>query len=149
MLEERSAGAVVFRLEGETPLYLLLKYPAGHWDFPKGNIERGEQEEATVIREIGEETGIREVRLIPGFREKIEYHYRREEGLVHKVVYFYLAQAYTDRVTLSYEHQDYVWLPYEEAFKRVTYANAKRILESAHRFLKESAKVSSSLDEFF
>jgi hypothetical protein len=37
---ERSAGAIIFREEGEERYYLLLYHPVGHWDFPKGHIEK-------------------------------------------------------------------------------------------------------------
>ena len=50
--EERSAGAVLFSLDskvGEIE-YLLLNYAAGHWYFPKGNIENGEDEIQTARR---------------------------------------------------------------------------------------------------
>ena len=61
MARETSAGAVLFRRDGNTPLFLLLHYTAGHWDFPKGNVEEGEEDRATVTREIKEETGIASV----------------------------------------------------------------------------------------
>ncbi len=77
---ERSAGAVVFRKEKGNISYLLLHYQAGHWDFPKGNIERGEKMEETVKREIKEETGIEDIEFIPGFKETIKYSYFRPKG---------------------------------------------------------------------
>ncbi|NHI03261.1 hypothetical protein DYY67_1573 [Candidatus Nitrosotalea sp. TS] len=41
MLEERSSGAILYRESPSGKLYLLLNYPSGHWDFVKGNIEKG------------------------------------------------------------------------------------------------------------
>ena len=41
--------------------FLLLHHTVGHWDFPKGNIEAGEDELETARREIFEETGIQDV----------------------------------------------------------------------------------------
>lgn len=138
---------MVFRRGGKGPEYLILHYPAGHWDFPKGNIEAGESEEETVVREVREETGM-EVRLVPGFRRRIEYFYRREEGLVHKEVYFYLAEAVNGEVRLSYEHSGYAWLGFEDAVKRVTYDNSREVLREAHEFLKKRLQGARSLDEF-
>ena len=91
MLEERSAGAILYRESSTGNLYLLLNYPSGHWDFVKGNIEKGEMLKETVIREIEEETGIMDVNFIDGFEEKVEYHYQREGQLVHIEVDFFLA----------------------------------------------------------
>ncbi len=41
MIEETSAGIVLFRKEGAKNLFLLLHYPSGHWDFVKGKMEKG------------------------------------------------------------------------------------------------------------
>jgi len=42
MIEETSAGIVLFRKENSKNLFLLLNYPSGHWDFVKGKMEKGE-----------------------------------------------------------------------------------------------------------
>ena len=58
MIEETSAGIVIFRKEESKKLFLLLHYPSGHWDFVKGKMEKGETTQQTAIRETKEETGI-------------------------------------------------------------------------------------------
>jgi bis(5'-nucleosidyl)-tetraphosphatase len=136
-LEERSAGAVVFRRASGSARYLLLKYPAGHWDLPKGNIENGEEPLQTMIREVREETGIVDLRVVPGIKRKIEYYYRREGRKVHKTVVFFLAETSVEKVTISFEHQDYGWFDYAEAIKTVTYPNARRLLKEAEASMGE------------
>jgi bis(5'-nucleosidyl)-tetraphosphatase len=138
MPQERSSGAVLFRMEGGRRLYLLLHYEEGHWDFPKGHIEKGENEEQAARRECGEETGIGELEIMPGFHERIEYFYKREGRTMHKEVVFLLAQTKTKSVTLSSEHVGFEWLPYPGALGRLTYANAKDILKKAESFLVKS-----------
>jgi 8-oxo-dGTP pyrophosphatase MutT (NUDIX family) len=135
-MEERSAGAVLFR-EDDIRLYLLLHYQAKHWDFPKGNIEEGEEELDTVRREVKEETGIDDIIIIDGFKRISEYYYKRAGRLVHKQVVFYLAKTNQKEVRLSYEHIGYEWLPYKEAYDRLTFKNSKRILADAEEFLNE------------
>ena len=115
-------------------LYLLLKYPAGHWDLPKGNIEKGEKPQETMVREVREETGIVDLKVVKGFEDKIEYFYRREGKRVHKTVVFFLAETETEEVTISFEHQAYGWFPYLEALKAVTYPNAKKLIREGHEF---------------
>jgi 8-oxo-dGTP pyrophosphatase MutT (NUDIX family) len=134
-LEERSAGAVVFRRESGSPRYLLLKYPAGHCDLPKGNIEKGEEPIQTMLREVREETGLVDLRVVPAFQHKIEYFYRREGRKVHKTVVFFLAETFTAKVTISFEHRDYGWFDFAEAIKTVTYPNARRLLREAEAFV--------------
>src|ERR1700752_1234758 len=118
MLEERSAGAIIYRESSGGRLYLLLNYPSGHWDFVKGNIEKGENLKETVIREIQEETGIVDVNFIGGFEDKVEYHYQRDGQLVHKEVIFFLAKTKTENVKLSHEHQGFIWLDFNSALKK-------------------------------
>ncbi|MCZ6581999.1 MAG: bis(5'-nucleosyl)-tetraphosphatase [Thaumarchaeota archaeon] len=132
MKEERSAGTILFIEESSGILFLLLHYPSGHWDFVKGKIENGETLLQTVLREVKEETGISDVQFVKGFEERIEYNYKRSDRLVHKQVIFFLAKTNTKKVKLSYEHIDFVWLNFDEAMKKVTYKNARHILQKAN-----------------
>ena len=138
---ERSAGAVVFRKENNKTLFLLLWYTAGHWDFPKGNIEKKETEIETVRREVFEETGITDLEFIFGFREVIRYHYFKEGRRVRKEVIFYLAKTNQKEVRLSYEHKGFAWLPYEEAYKKITYQSSKDVLRKAYEYLKALGEI--------
>ena len=131
---ERSAGAVVFRKEGEI-LYLVLEYGHGHWGFPKGKIETGEDMEETVKREIQEETGISRIRFVPNFKEKISYFYKKEGKTIYKEVVFFLVEGLQKKVTLSFEHSDYAWLKFEDAQEKVNFKNDKIVLEKAHKML--------------
>ena len=134
MGREISAGVVLFRITGQRE-YLLLDYGA-HWDFPKGHIEKGEEPQITAARELQEETGIRNAQFIPGFKESMRYFYRKGgEGMLKVVIYF-LAETPTGNVTLSSEHSGYLWLPYEEALKRLTFRNARDLLSKANAFLE-------------
>jgi bis(5'-nucleosidyl)-tetraphosphatase len=138
MLREKSCGAVIFVKKEATTNYLLLNYAAGHWDFVKGNVEPGEAEKETVVRELKEETGITEAQFIDSFRQAIAYFYRRQGLTIHKEVVFYLMESYTDKVTLSFEHIGYTWLDYQHAMEKLTFTNAKDTLQKAHEFLKKN-----------
>jgi 8-oxo-dGTP pyrophosphatase MutT (NUDIX family) len=140
-LEERSAGAILYTESNGRLEYLLLHYHAGHWDFPKGNIEEGEADLDTVRREVKEETSIDDIKFVDGFRKKVEYMYKRADKPVHKEVVFYLAKTNAKNVKLSYEHKGYGWMGYEDAMKRITYKNSKTILEEANSFLQRSGKI--------
>jgi len=134
MKNEHSAGAVVFRQDKEI-MYLLLHYESKHWDFPKGNIEENEAEQDTVKREIEEETGIKDVKIINGFKEKIQYFFKFETQVIDKTVVFYVAETETEHIKLSFEHIDSIWLAYDDALDKLTFKNAKEILKKANKFI--------------
>ncbi|MFI5422364.1 MAG: bis(5'-nucleosyl)-tetraphosphatase [Nitrososphaerales archaeon] len=137
MFDENSAGAILY-LYNEDLLrteYLLLHHTSGHWDFPKGNIELGEDGFQTARREIYEETGINDIEFVKGFISNVEYYYRRIDKLVHKRVIFYIAKTNTREVILSSEHDGYAWMEYDPAINQLTYKNAKQLLEKAKTFV--------------
>lgn len=140
MPQESSRGAVIFRQEHGKRLYLLLNYKAGHWEFVKGKREYGEEEKETAVREAREETGITDLNFVFGFREKIEYFYRREGQTIHKEVIFFLAETKQRDVKISFEHIGFEWLDYDSALKRLTFENAKNILKKAEEFLNSVQK---------
>jgi bis(5'-nucleosidyl)-tetraphosphatase len=143
LLREKSCGAVVF-LKNTDVKYLLLHYEAGHWDLVKGNVEANESEKDTVIRELREETGIADAQFIEGFREKIEYFYRRQGATIHKEVIFFLIETHTEKVELSYEHVGYTWLDYQSAMERLTFKNAKAALQKARELLETQGIIGAS-----
>ena len=136
--EERSAGVVLFRADpgaGGGRVFLLLDY-GRYWDYPKGHVEKGEDDLAAAIRELQEETGIADARILPDFRHEITYFFRdRKKGLIRKTVVFFLAQTDSSDVTLSHEHVGFAFLPFDEALARLSYPNAKGILQAAQDHL--------------
>ncbi len=134
-MNEKSSGAVIFRVTPEGIVFLLLHYPSGHWDFVKGKMEKGENPLDTVVREAKEETGILDLNFVEGFEENIEYDFQFEGELIHKKVVFYLAKTNTEKITISHEHLDFVWLDYKSAFEKITYQNAKSALSKANQLL--------------
>ena len=144
MKQERSAGAIVFKKDKEIN-YLLLHYESGHWDLPKGHIEENETEQQTLKREIEEETGIKDIKIIHGFKKKIQYYFKVKDELIKKEVVFYLAQTKTKQIKISFEHIGFEWLTFEEAKEKLTYKNAKDILEKANKFLKTH----KTLEDFY
>lgn len=137
-MKETSAGTVVFNETENGRKFLLLHYPSGHWDFVKGKMEEGENPHQTVIRETKEETGITDLEFIDGFKENIEYNFQFEGTLIHKKVIFFLAKTNTQKVTISHEHLDYLWLDYDAAIAKITFQNARRVLSNANQLLEKS-----------
>jgi len=132
---EKSAGIVLFRNDSDKNEFLLLNYPQGHWDFVKGKIEQNETSHETALRETKEETGITNIEFVDGFEESVEYDFRFKKEDIHKKVIFFLAKTNEKKISLSHEHNDFVWLEYDDALKKTTFRNAKNVLSKANEFL--------------
>ena len=137
-MEEKSAGIVLFRNISNKNEFLLLNYPQGHWDFIKGKVEQNETLHETAIRETKEETGISNIKFIDGFEESVEYDFRFKNEDIHKKVIFFLAKTSEKKISLSHEHNDYLWLGYNDALKKTTFKNAKNVLLKANEFLSST-----------
>jgi len=138
MIEETSAGIVLFRKEGSKKLFLLLHYPSGHWDFVKGKMEKGESTHQTAIREAKEETGITDITFIENFEEWIEYNFKHQGELVQKKVVFFLAETKTKEIKISHEHSGYIWMDYNSSMEKTTFDNAKTVLTKAQKLLSDT-----------
>ena len=138
MIEETSAGIVLFRKEGTKRMFLLLHYPSGHWDFVKGKMEKGENTRETAIRETKEETGIMDVKFLDNFEEWIQYNFQYKGELVDKKVVFFLGETKTEEIKISEEHLSYAWKEYNEAMEKTTFDNAKTILTKAQELLSKT-----------
>lgn len=137
--QEHSAGVVLFKEAGGKREYLILHYPGGHFDLPKGHIEQGESEKQAALRELEEETGIREVELLDDYRHMIEYQFRHAGNLIQKDVVFFLGRTPKEKVVISHEHQDFMWMPFKQAHQKLTFRNAKILLEKAEKHLNTAA----------
>jgi len=156
MPREKSAGAIIYRMENGIMYYLLLHYPSksrpgGHWEFPKGHVEEGETDEQAMFREIKEETGISDLKIIPGFKKFIEYTFKlykekvseedKKSGKtpwVFKLVVFFVAETKTKEIKISSEHEGFLWLPIDEAIKKTTFKNSKKLLKDANDFILQT-----------
>ena len=55
-----AAGGLVCNEQGET----LMIYCYKHWDLPKGHVDEGESDAETAVREVGEETGVKNAKIV-------------------------------------------------------------------------------------
>jgi bis(5'-nucleosidyl)-tetraphosphatase len=138
MIEETSAGIVLFRKEESKILFLLLHYPSGHWDFVKGKMEQGESKHQTAVRETKEETGITDITFVDNFEEWIQYNFKYQGELVQKKVVFFLAETKTEKIKISHEHSGYTWLDYNSSMEKTTFDNAKTVLTKAEKLLSNT-----------
>jgi 8-oxo-dGTP pyrophosphatase MutT (NUDIX family) len=125
---EKSVGAVIKYQTSpnkiKDPEFLLLRNRRGYWGFPQGHKEEGETEIQTLFREVYEETGINSLNIL-SFIGRIKYSFFKGEGIKsRKEVSFYYATTNVRDITLSNEHDDFIWATFSEA---LTYLNRKQL----------------------
>ena len=132
MIREKSCGAVVWYETAGKRLYLIEEMRGGHFAMPKGHVEPGETEAQTAEREIREETGLR---VVPDTGFRASNSYSPYPGCWKEVVYF-IARADSRETTVQAEElRSILWLPYEEALRRLSYDNDREILRKAEAWL--------------
>ena len=131
----RAAGGVVCRPAGDGGWEVLLVGGAAdhpdYWGFPKGKQEQGEAIEATAVREVAEETGIRiELLALAG---ETNYTFTRPDGeRQDKTVRYFLARAVGgDMADRDFEREFAAWLPTRQAADRLTFPEDRAILHDA------------------
>lgn len=130
---EKSAGAIIFRKSNIGIQYLLLFGDKIGWGFPKGHIEENETPKDAAVREVEEETGISITHFITNFEAYTQYDMTHDYRFTppkklkesyEKSVVFYLSEvAKSQNVTLSNEHEKYVWATYTAAQELLKFNN--------------------------
>jgi bis(5'-nucleosidyl)-tetraphosphatase len=108
-----SAGVIIVRRFDDEWRYLVLRVYS-YWDFPKGEVEPGEEPLVAATREVGEETTLKDLRFRWGDEFRETPPYRRG-----KVARYYLAESLSGDVVLPIseelgrpEHHEFRWLDY-------------------------------------
>lgn len=128
---EYSAGAALYTEVNGQRMYVLVTELSGNTGLPKGHVEAGETVEQTALREIFEETGIK-ARLVPGFGGEIVYPQGR--GMLKHFSYF-LAVFDSGQSPTSGADVIAHLLPYDQALRKLSFADVRRILREAENFL--------------
>ncbi|MGH1438155.1 MAG: NUDIX hydrolase [Lewinella sp.] len=126
-----AAGGLVYNFAQQW----LLIYRRGSWDLPKGKIDPGENPEQAAIREVQEETGLRELTL--GEKLPMTYHtYRgKKDQRILKPTHWYVMNTPETQLTPQTEEdiEKAVWMSEKQFFseERVVYPNISSILKTA------------------
>jgi 8-oxo-dGTP pyrophosphatase MutT (NUDIX family) len=141
---EFSAGGVLVRRMAGGPRVAAIRpsgKPEGVWALPKGNIARGENPEATAVREVVEETGCEGVSL--GKLGDVRYVYTLRGERIFKVVSFFLLRYMRGRIddlppAFRKEVAEARWLPLEEAPRLLAYGGEREMVKKALMMLAPS-----------
>lgn len=124
--------------------FLLIEDLKGRWSVPKGHVESGETLEQTALREIGEETGLKNTRIIDKL-DKVHFFYRFEGRLIFMTAFHFLIEAMDPDEPIVVEESEGIvdarWFSAENAGQVLEYKSLKELLERSMNILKEMAVV--------
>lgn len=135
----KAVGAVVF----QNNEYLLVHKVksitanvnlAGHWDFPKGGVQTSEEDlESAILRELKEETGSNNYKIIKKFDKKICFEFPETHKYDRQETMMFYVEYLGDRGELK---------PQDEEIEDVKFYSKDEVmnilhLEETHEFLKE------------
>lgn len=108
------------------------------WIFPKGHVEALESPKETALRELAEETGIKNVSLEPEISFQIFYSFKHENIQIDKTVEYYLGYCADTKtiITQPQEIKELRWCDLKTAKDLLTHQNSKDILTQAEDFLR-------------
>ena len=109
---------------------------------PKGTIDPGETPLQAALREVREETGITARDVAKLVDSKYTYIRNWGDGArVFKVVSFYLMRYESGRIDdvsddMRVEVRQALWLPLEEAPKKLAYGGERQVVRRAQKYLE-------------
>jgi bis(5'-nucleosidyl)-tetraphosphatase len=131
VVQEPTAGGIIFRRNQKTNdiEFLLIQDAKNRWTIPKGHIEPGENSKQTTEREITEETGLQEMKVM-NWLGKINFRYRRATSLVLMTTEIFLVEGKGDTNNLKPEDwiNDVKWLPSKEALDKIEYEDIGKLM---------------------
>ncbi|MGI9526234.1 MAG: NUDIX hydrolase [Weeksellaceae bacterium] len=123
-----AAGGVVINDHNE----MLWIYRLGKWDLPKGKMEKGENIEATALREVEEECGISDLKITKRLDDTFHMYYHKEHIL--KITHWFEMRYYKDEKLVPQLEEgitDVQWVPINELSKPMknTYGNIYNLVK--------------------
>lgn len=77
---------------------LLFIFRRGYWDLPKGKIDAGEDAPTAALREVEEETGVRDLKLLGELPTTYHTYRNRKERRVLKPTYWFEMETKQDEL---------------------------------------------------
>jgi 8-oxo-dGTP pyrophosphatase MutT (NUDIX family) len=148
----RSAGGVVFSrgAAGEVRI-LVLQHEGGKWMLPKGTMESGETPEAVAVREVREETGLSQVRVVQDLgEERYSFFWRTEDAFYDKTVHYFLLEFLGGEEPIPQREEGFVaaeWVTLDEAMARIKYKETREIVRRARDALAPTVANSTPVSE--
>ena len=122
--KEKCCGCIIIE---NNKVLLVYEKNRNFWGFPKGHMEKGENEIETALREVKEEVGL-DVEIIDKERRYILNYIIRDE--IDKTTVLYLAIPKNKEIVMQESEIEKVkWCDFEEALETLTFDNSKEVFK--------------------
>lgn len=138
-VNEITAGGVVVRYNKQASLeVLMIQDSKNRWTIPKGHVEENERLEQAAIREVQEETGLKDVRVLEPLG-KTNFRYRRENTLVLMTQHMFLMKASGNTAGIQKETwmKGIKWFSSAEALEAIEYEDIHKLFLIAYRKMRD------------
>ena len=131
------SGAIVFKEYRRKKLFMVVKQTeAGKWEIPKVTVRRGESSVRASLRMIGEMAGMN-ARVLEEAGRTTAVVSLNGKSIPQKTYYYLLIHKAGGEI-LGF--QDFVWLEYGKAQKKLELKREKEMLRGAKDVLKKWEK---------
>ena len=143
--QKKSFGVIpVFKNPEGDFLFCIVLASAGHWGFPKGHQDLPESEEETALRELEEETGIKNANIVKDKSFTERYVFKRDGFTNNKFVKYFLGfiTSISDATPDNFKEEipELRWVNYKEAKNLLSFKERIEILDEAFKYLNAREK---------
>jgi 8-oxo-dGTP pyrophosphatase MutT (NUDIX family) len=130
-VKQLAAGVVI----GPGNKIVVVSQNADSWSLPKGHLEEGEDEQEAVIREIFEETGIQDAKIIDTIGEYTRTRIAKggngevADDLRHITVFLCITNQ-IDLAPIDPENPEAEWLAIQDVADRLTHPKDKEFFHT-------------------
>lgn len=120
---------------------ILFQFRRGKWDLPKGKLDEGESIEECAVREVEEETGLRNIQL--GELIGVTTHYYKEKGVdIEKETHWFAMRVAGEQELVPQLEEDIMelrWVSENEVedYLSNTFKNITEIIEKYYNHKKK------------
>lgn len=123
-------------------ILLLYDHNYNHYVIPQGHQKSKEKISETALRELSEETGFVDLKLVKKLK-KYQYHYFKNNSIVYKQIHVYLVKIISKKRTIKKlgDHESYsnFFLKINDAMNKAKWKEDKNIIKLSKKFINKKA----------